>query len=113
GDSQQAGRNAWIQLIESGLKFEGMFAANDEMAFGALQALQEYGLDVPRDVALVGFDDINLAQMVRPALTTIYQPATEVGKVATRQLIELIGPQPIEERQIHLPTHILIRNSCG
>ena len=111
--SQQAGRNACIQLIESGLKFEGIFAANDEMAFGALQALQEYGLDVPRDVALVGFDDINLAQMVRPALTTIYQPATEVGKVATRQLIKLIGTQPIEERQIQLPTQIMIRNSCG
>src|SRR5258708_4969322 len=111
--SQESGQSACVRLIESGINFDGIFAANDEMAFGALQALQAHGLDVPGDIALVGFDDISLAQIVRPAFTTVNQPAIEVGKVATRQLIDLMGATPIEERQIQLPTQIMIRNSCG
>ena len=111
--SQESGRRACIQLLEQGVEFQGIFAANDEMALGALEALQERGLEVPSDVALIGFDDISVSKIVRPALTTVFQPAVDVGKLATQLLIEIIEGKSIEEKQIQLPTQLLIRNSCG
>jgi LacI family transcriptional regulator len=67
--------------------FTAVFAGNDLMALGAIRALQEAGKDVPEDVSVVGYDDISLAALVRPALTTIRQPVYDIGRAAAEQLL--------------------------
>jgi LacI family transcriptional regulator len=64
-----------------------IFAANDIMAFGALRALTERGLRVPQDISLLGFDNVELASVVSPRLTTIHQPKWEMGRAAVEMLI--------------------------
>ncbi|HWW11638.1 MAG TPA: substrate-binding domain-containing protein, partial [Brevundimonas sp.] len=69
---------------------DAVFAANDNMAVGALLALQDAGLRVPEDIALVGFDDIPLASLVRPALTTLKINIAETGRRALQRLVDSI-----------------------
>jgi LacI family transcriptional regulator len=93
-----------------------VFAASDTMAIGALKALRETGLQVPQDVALVGFDDIPIASVVEPALTTVRQPINRLGSIAIEVLLSLIEDS-LEEgapaNRIILPTELVIRASCG
>ena len=89
-----------------------IFASNDVSAFGAMEAVREHGLRIPDDVSMVGFDDILQAVHVHPPLTTVRQPLEEMGRTATRMLLEYIqDPQrPIE--RVELPTGLVIRQSC-
>jgi LacI family repressor for deo operon, udp, cdd, tsx, nupC, and nupG len=111
--STDSGAKACRELLDHGKKFDAIFAANDEMAIGALQALEEAGHRVPADIALVGYDDINLSGMIRPPLTTVHQPMEEVGRLAAMRLIEQLEGKNTEIRQIELPTELKIRKSCG
>jgi LacI family transcriptional regulator len=70
------------------------------------------GIHVPEEMAVVGFDDQNLAQFMSPPLTTVHVPSEEVGQVAACQLLNLIKNEPFE-RMTLLPTEIVIRRSCG
>lgn len=111
--SEESGQNCANQLLEAHPDLEAIFAANDEMAFGALLELRSRGLRVPEDIALVGFDDFGVARLTTPGITTIRVPAEELGRVATEKLFELIsGTKPI---QVHttLPVELVIRESCG
>lgn len=92
---------------------EAVFAASDTMAMGALRALRQARLAVPRDVALVGFDDLPGSAITDPPLTTIRQPILKMGVQAVECLLDLLthGPQP--PRQIVLTTELVIRQSCG
>ena len=92
---------------------DGVFAANDNMALGALQAMREVGLRVPDDVALVGFDDVPFAATTVPALTTIRQPIQQAGQIATELLLELVDDPQHAPRQFILPTELVVRVSCG
>lgn len=88
-------------------------AVNDPAAFGAMQAIYEAGLRIPEDVALVGFsDDIRAALMPSP-LTTVRQPAYEVGKVAAEKLIATIEGKLKKPEEIRIDTELIIRQSCG
>jgi DNA-binding LacI/PurR family transcriptional regulator len=88
-------------------------AVNDPAAFGAAKAIAEYGLRIPEDVALVGFSDDIRASLLPTPLTTIRQPAYEVGKRAAEKLIALIeGTSPAVE-DIVIPAEVVIRQSCG
>jgi DNA-binding LacI/PurR family transcriptional regulator len=89
--SMPGGEKAFVKLLESGLITRAIFCANDLMALGVIQAAQAYGLRVPEDVAVAGFDDIYVASLVRPALTTVGHPAGELGSVAAGLLFERIG----------------------
>jgi LacI family transcriptional regulator len=87
---EESGRAAVQRLIDSGEPFSAIFAANDQMAFGAALALYERGLRVPDDVSLVGFDDLAGATHAIPPLTTIQQSGLEMGKLAARSLLALL-----------------------
>lgn len=88
--TQTSGYSAGVELAELPSRPDGVFAANDNMAVGALLALQDVGVRVPDDVAVVGFDDIPLAALVRPGLTTLKIEIAEMGRNALVRLIKMI-----------------------
>jgi len=90
GDFQeQGGYDATKQLLAK-TDFTALFASNDQMAAGALNALREVGLTVPDDVSLVGYDDVLLARYLYPPLTTVRQPITEMGRAAAQLALQLL-----------------------
>jgi LacI family transcriptional regulator len=91
-----------------------VFAINDEMACGAIQALRAEGWDVPRDLSVVGFDNLVLATVIQPALTTVAQPFLHIGEMGAQLLLERIsGRYRGEERRILLPTQLIVRESTA
>ncbi len=90
-----------------------IFAANDPMAIGAMRTLQERGISVPEDVAVVRFDDGDLAPYVSPPLTSVFVPRWEMGEVAARRLLELVRGEEPRARQVVLATELVVRRSCG
>jgi LacI family transcriptional regulator len=88
-----------------------VFCANDLMAIGALDAARDLGLDVPRDLSLVGFDDIEAAALLTPALTTVLNPAHAVGEAAGRLLLERLSGSPTKRTVLHLPCTLIERAS--
>jgi LacI family transcriptional regulator len=89
-----------------------IFASNDMMAFGVMEAARERGLRLPEDLSIVGFDDIPQASHVHPALTTIRQPLEEMGRSAANLLLKYIAHPNAEIERIELPTRLIIRESC-
>ena len=113
--SEESGRAAAAEILATGGKsgIETIVAANDEMAFGALTAVREHGLDTPSDIRLAGFDDFGLARVTSPALTTVAVPAEELGARATELLLRLMDGHAEEPRHTVLPTRLVLRTSCG
>lgn len=101
-----------IQEILKSNKVDGVFCANDEVAMGAINALRESGIEVPKEVDVMGFDDISLADVYYPKLTTVSKPLYDMGSVAMRLLIKIINNLPIDERNFLLPYNIVERDSC-
>jgi LacI family transcriptional regulator len=98
------------QLLQTRPWPDVIFAANDEMALGVLSVLRTRHIRVPDEVAVMGFDDIRVAQYVEPALTTVRQPMYELGQQAMLQLLRKLSGQKVTSR-IVLKTQLLIRNS--
>lgn len=92
--------------------FDAVFAGDDSAAIGVLDALEKSGLRVPKDVSVVGFNDMRHSAFLNPPLTTIQAPTHEVGRIAAKNLFNLIKDYPVENVTL-LPTQIIIRNSCG
>ncbi|WP_233521738.1 LacI family DNA-binding transcriptional regulator [Streptomyces triticagri] len=94
---------------------EGILFANDQMAIGALHALERRGLRVPEDVAVTGFDGIPLGRLVRPALTTVRQPMRRLGEEAVDLLVHRLGSSgtAAEPESRVLPVDVVRRESCG
>ncbi|MCR1899541.1 LacI family transcriptional regulator [Irregularibacter muris] len=95
---------------------QAIFAANDLMAIGAIDAIKSNGLTIPGDIAIVGFDDIKMASLVEPKLTTISQPVYKMGLIAARLLFESIESKHNEEefnQKIFLQPKLMVRKSCG
>jgi len=88
-----------------------VFAASDMTAIGALRCLNENGLSVPEDIALLGFDDIPVSANITPSLTTIRQPIYTMGKAAADMLIDIVSNGSKELQHLILPTELVIRNS--
>jgi len=109
--SGQSGVMAVNSLVAKGTHFTAIFAANDMVAFGARLALSRHGLRVPEDVSLVGFDDQAEAAFATPPLTTIKQPAVEMGTAAARAIVNLIHDQPYE--LACLPVELMKRESVA
>jgi LacI family transcriptional regulator len=113
GDFTRAGGLAGIRaLLESGTRFDGLFAHNDLTAIGALDGLREAGCVVPDEVAVVGFDDITIAAHVQPALTTVRQPAREMGEAAANMLLSHLAGEALPESPLVVPTSMVIRESA-
>jgi len=94
-------------------KPDAIFAASDIMAAGAIRAILEAGLNVPQDIAIIGFDDVPIARQSKVQLTTIKQPITRFGIKAVELLIDLIENGTKPARRIILDTELVIRDSCG
>ncbi|MFN8373602.1 MAG: LacI family DNA-binding transcriptional regulator [Anaerolineae bacterium] len=109
----ETGYEAMKVLLQVSPLPTAIYAMNDVMAFGAISAIQEQGLRIPQDIAIVGFDDIRLARYVTPALTTIYEPDVDHGRLAAEMLIELIEGKTPAEKHVKLATRLVVRQSCG
>ncbi|MER6016457.1 LacI family DNA-binding transcriptional regulator [Streptomyces bluensis] len=93
---------------------EALVFANDQMAVGALHALEKRDLRVPEDVVVTGFDGIPLSRLVRPALTTVHQPTLRIGEEAVELLVKrLNGARDAEPVSLMLPVTVVRRGSCG
>ena len=90
-----------------------VFAASDLMAVGAIRAIEDAGKRCPEDIAVVGFDDIQLAELVSPALTTIRQDKRALGAAAARSLVQLIDETETALHVSVLPVELVVRESCG
>lgn len=115
GDFQYRGGELGIeQLLQHDERPTAVFACNDMMALGALRGLRKAKLSVPRDISLIGFDDISLTSVVSPALTSVAQPLHEISRLAFELLIERIQQkgENHEAKRIVLPTQIVERESC-
>ena len=111
--SPDSGREAIYALLdERKLRFQAVAAANDRMAFGALEALQQRGMRVPEDVAVTGFDDLREAQATGVPLTTVRQSFYTAGKNALETLIKRIKGDTVPHTVV-TPTQLLVRWSCG
>ncbi|MGI6451053.1 MAG: LacI family DNA-binding transcriptional regulator [Desulfitobacteriia bacterium] len=92
-------------------KVTAIFAQNDMMAIGAMKALQDEGLKVPEDIAIIGFDNIPLSSFVTPALSTVAVPVYEMGKTAMKMLADILEGHEIS-RFTTLPTKLKLRQTC-
>lgn len=110
--SESAGEAACHHLLRAGVDFDAIFAGDDEIAIGAMRALHKVGRRVP-DVSVASFDDIRVASVHQPALTTIRQPMRETGRLAARRLLGLLAGITPEPTQVVLPTELVVRTSCG
>ena len=97
---------------EQQVMFDAIFAGDDDAAIGVLKSLHEHGIRIPKDVAVVGFDDLGFAPFLNPPLTTVRAPTERVGQMATERLFGLLENHPSNEITI-LPTEIIFRRSCG
>jgi len=88
-------------------------AANDYSAFGILDALRDAGLLVPRDISVVGFDDIPEALQIYPHLTTVRQPLKEMGQVAAQLLFQQLENPDLPGRRVEIPTQLIVRDSTS
>ncbi|NCT83679.1 MAG: LacI family transcriptional regulator [Comamonadaceae bacterium] len=115
--TQSGGFEAAQQLLAQPKRPTAIFAANDAMAMGAMDALKERGLQIPGDVSVVGFDDSPASNHVYPRLTTVRQPLSDIGEQAVRLILQRIrGQAPAQEADdapIELPSTLVIRDSCG
>lgn len=98
-------------LMARGVSFEGIFAASDLIALGALRSLQKAGRVVPGDVAIVGYDNIQVAAYSQPSLTTIDQDMSKAGRLMVSKLLAASEHAPL--RSERLPADLIVRESCG
>ena len=98
-------------LIESGVPFDGIVAASDVIAFGALKALKRAGRKVPEDVSLTGYDNVGFARYAEPALTTIDQDMAAAGRLMLAKLLDFTALRA--RRSERLSTNLIVRQSCG
>ncbi len=109
--TEQVGREAMQALLARGARFDGVFAASDLLAIGAMHALADAGLHVPDQVSVVGFDDLPMASFATPALTTVQQDTKAAGEMLVGHLLKQIAGEPVASTM--LPARVVIRRSCG
>ena len=111
--TESGGYQAATALLLQNPRPTAIFAANDSMAIGALCALRDAGVEVPREIAVTGFDDIPIARYTTPALTSVHVPITELGERATERLVASMTDGSRRRRREILPTTLVVRQSCG
>lgn len=110
--TQQSGDVAVRQLLTEHPDLDAIFAATDLMAAGALTGLTAQGLHVPRDVAVVGFDDVAIAETTQPPLTTVAQPVAAMAARAGTMLLDLVGDGDPEPEPVLFPPRLVLRASA-
>lgn len=110
----KSGEQLTYQLLDAGLSPTAIFAGNNLIAVGAMEALKQRGLRVPQDIALVTFDDLSEVSRVFPFFTVIAQPAYAMGAKAADLLLGRLGADAtIKPRQVVMPGKLIVRYSCG
>ena len=109
----ESGFKAMSSMLQDQIKPSAVFIASDVVAIGAIEAIHQYGLRIPEDVALVGFDDIPWAAYLNPPLTTIRVPAHALGWNAGHLLIQTLDDESLELDHVILETELIVRRSCG
>ena len=109
-----SGEELAYQVLDEGLKPTAIFAANNTIAMGVIQALGKRGLRIPQDVALVAFDDLPHLSALFPFLTVVVQPAYDMGVNAAQLLLSRLDSEvSLPPRCVVLPTRLIVRHSCG
>lgn len=111
--TEPSGYDAALQLLARSHRPTAIFVANDVMAVGVLGALDDLGVPVPGDIAVAGFDDIPLAQYLRPPLTTVHVDMLGLGRRAVELLLDPGRRERTPGRHDVLPTTLVVRRSCG
>lgn len=111
--AHQTGYEQTIALLDLPEPPTAIFAGSDAQAMGVYAALRVRGLKVPDSMSVVGFDDVPIASIVTPALTTVRQPLVEMGRVATTMLLRLIAEEPLDSKRVELTTTLIERESCA
>jgi len=106
------GRDAMYRILAGNKVPSAVFAASDALAMGAISALRDSGYSVPDDVSVCGFDDIDMAPFITPALTTVSVPGYEMGKQAAASVMRLAESKQEGEIRVCLPTRVVERDSC-
>ncbi|CAN5391527.1 LacI family DNA-binding transcriptional regulator [soil metagenome] len=109
--SEESGRTAAAHATE----VDGIFAANDEMAFGAMSELTSRGLAVPEKISIIGFDDFGLSRVTTPSISTMHVPAERMARLATERLFDVVAGVEFDGESAHavLPVELVARQSCG
>lgn len=100
-----------IELLNKGLQPDGIFAVSDRMAIGAMLAIREKGLTMPRDIALVGFNNEPLTDLLIPSISSIDQPAFKMGKTAAQLLLSRLSGHQCEFEDIRIEPRLIVRES--
>ncbi|WP_263365499.1 LacI family DNA-binding transcriptional regulator [Edaphobacter bradus] len=112
--SQADVKLALKELFESGNRPDALFSANNSSTIWVIEALRELGIKMGKDVALVGFDDVDFYALITPPVTAIRQPAAELGHMSTRLLLQRIkGEFTATSVRTVLPVKLVVRESCG
>ncbi len=112
--SSAGGASAFAQLLDEDPTIDGLFAASDQIALGALHVANARGIRIPDQVAVVGFDGLPETAQFSPSLTTVRQPLAELGKLAVRELVEALDAEAgaYEARALQLPVELILGDSA-
>ena len=109
----ESGYDAMKRILAGQIRPTGIFAANDRMAIGAMRALLEAGLEIPRDLSIVGLDDIEISAYQNPPLTTVRQSFADLATQAVRLLLDLVADKSPEHTQMVLTPKLIVRQSTA
>ncbi len=111
--SKESGYGAMKKLLSLDERPTAVICCSDMSAIGAMDALHDSGLSVPKDMSVIGFDDIEIARMVRPALTTIRQDMQTIGRITIELLVDMINDKAFPPPVAIVPTELIVRDTCG
>jgi DNA-binding LacI/PurR family transcriptional regulator len=109
----QSGYHAAKKFLVMPDRPTAIFAANDLMALGAIYAIQDAGLNVPKDIAVVGYDDREIASISNPTITTVCPPSYEMGQLAAQLILDRLENQDEIKDPIRVQSRLIVRESCG
>ncbi len=109
----ESGYEEMRNLLEDHCPMTAAFIASDVVAFGAMSAVREAGLSIPKDLALVGFDDVPMARFCDPPLTSIHLPIASLAMEASEMVVQLVNRETPAQKQVLLEARLIVRNSCG
>lgn len=111
--SSKSGYQAMQRILRVDPRPSAVFVASDTVAIGAIEAARQQQLNLPADLAIVGFDDIPWSAYLNPPLTTVHLPAHRLGWNAGQLLIRMLNQEPIDDASLLLETRLIVRSSCG
>ncbi len=109
----EGGYKAAQSLLRLANRPSAIFAANDMMALGAIYAIQDAGLSVPHDMAIVGYDNRDFTWIVRPRITTVVMPVYEMGMIAAEMLFRQISGETGDVEEVKVKGELIVRDTCG